>query len=229
VEETQVIIETAATPEQARRVYDLWSHFYGWWAPLFERRPQMLALEKVVIRRHEKVLEVAVGAGGILVEIVRRVDPTNVVYGIDVSPKMLAKARRKVMNAGYNNIDLREADARSLPFPDNTFDVLFNSYMFDLLPLNDIPTVLGEFRRVLKPNGRLVLVNMSKEDGGRRTWWERLYESLPRTWAAYLLGSCRPVLLEAFVQDAGFGEVKREFIRGLLPSEIVFAKKPEQD
>ena len=30
------IIEAAATPEQARRVYDLWSHFYGWWAPLFE-------------------------------------------------------------------------------------------------------------------------------------------------------------------------------------------------
>ena len=44
------IIEAAATPQQARRVYDLWSHFYGWWAPLFERRPQMLALERVAIQ-----------------------------------------------------------------------------------------------------------------------------------------------------------------------------------
>src|SRR5512144_2422042 len=96
VEARPDIIETAATPEQARRVYDLWSHFYGWWAPLFERRPQMLALDQAAIQPHDKVLEVAVGAGGILVEIVRRVDRANVVSGIDVSPKMLAKARRRV-------------------------------------------------------------------------------------------------------------------------------------
>jgi len=157
------IIEAAATPQQARRVYDLWSHFYGWWAPLFERRPQMLALDRAAIQPHDKVLEVAVGAGGILVEILRLVDPANVVCGIDVSPKMLAKARRRVAKAGYTNVDLQEADARSLPLPANTFDVLFNSYMFDLLPLKDIPVVLGEFHRVLKPGGRLVLVNMSKE------------------------------------------------------------------
>lgn len=113
-----------------------------------------------------------------------------------------------------------------MPFPDNTFDVLFNSYMFDLLPLKDMAVVLGEFQRVLKPGGRLVLVNMSKEDGSKRSWWERLYQSLPRSWAAYLLGGCRPVLLESLVGDAGFCEVKREFIRGLLPSEIVVARKP---
>ena len=49
------IIEAAATPEQARRVYDLWSHFYGWWAPLFERRPQMPAVEQVAIQPHDRV------------------------------------------------------------------------------------------------------------------------------------------------------------------------------
>jgi demethylmenaquinone methyltransferase/2-methoxy-6-polyprenyl-1,4-benzoquinol methylase len=116
-----------------------------------------------------------------------------------------------------------------LPFPDNTFDVLFNSYMFDLLPLRDMPVVLGEFRRVLKPGGRLVLVNMSKEHGDKRTWWERLYRALPRRWAAYLLGGCRPVLLESFVRGAGFYRVEREFIRGLLPSEIVVARKGVAD
>ncbi len=220
---TPAMIEAAATPQQARRVYDLWSHFYGWWAPLFERRPQMLALDRAAIQPHDKVLEVAVGAGGILAEIVRRVDPANVVCGVDVSPKMLAKARRRVTKAGYTNIDLREADARSLPFPDNTFDLLFNSYMFDLLPLKDMPLVLGEFHRALKPSGRLVLVNMSKEHPEKRTWWEGLYQSLPRSWAAYLLGGCRPVLLEPLVRAAGFCQVKREFVAGILASEIVTA------
>src|SRR5512141_674626 len=120
VEARPAIIEAAATPEQARRVYDLWSHFYGWWAPLFERRPQMLALDQAAIQPHDKVLEVAVGAGGILLEIVSRVDSMNVVCGVDVSPKMLAKTRRRVTKAGHANIELREADARSLPFEDNT-------------------------------------------------------------------------------------------------------------
>ena len=137
--ERPAMIEAAATPDQARRVYDLWSHFYGWWAPLFERRPQMIALDRTAILPHEKVLEVAMGAGGILLEIVRRVDPANTVCGIDLSPKMLAKARRRVTKAGHANIDLREADARCIPFPDDTFDVLFNSYMFDLLPLAGMP------------------------------------------------------------------------------------------
>lgn len=228
MDEKQPIIEAAATPEQARRVYDLWSHFYGWWAPLFERRPQMLALEQAAIQPQDKVLEVAVGAGGILVEIVRRVDPANPVCGIDVSPKMLAKARRRVTKSGHSNIDLREADARSIPFPDSTFDMLFNSYMFDLLPLKDMPLVLGEFHRVLKPGGRLVLVNMSKADGSQRTWWERLYQRLPRTGAAYLLGGCRPVVLEPLIRQAGFTEVKREFLQGLLPSEIVVARRSDQ-
>jgi len=97
--------------------------------------------------------------------------------------------------------------------------------MFDLLPLKDMPVILSQFRRVLKAGGRLVLVNMSKEQPENRTWWGRLYQRLPRSWAAYLLGGCRPVLLESLVQDAGFCEVRREFIRGLLPSEIVTAGK----
>lgn len=71
-----------------------------------------------------------------------------------------------------------------------------------------------------------MLVNMSKEHGGKYTWWERLYQSLPRSGAAYLLGGCRPVLLEPLVWDAGFCEIKRDFIRGILPSEIVIARTP---
>lgn len=67
---------------------------------------------------------------------------------------------------------------------------------------------------------------MSKEHGGKYTWWERLYQSLPRSGAAYLLGGCRPVLLEPLVWDAGFCEIKRDFIRGILPSEIVIARTP---
>lgn len=117
------------------------------------------------------------GTGAALLEILKRVDKANVVYGVDLSPRMLTKARRTVARADFTNVDLRQADARSLSFDDNSFDVLLNSYMLDLIPLGDMSSVLGEFRRVLKAGGRLALVNMSKDY--RITVWERLYRRTP--------------------------------------------------
>jgi len=220
------MIEAKSATHRIRRAYNLWSLFYGRLVAPLEHKPRMLGLEQVGIQPHDKVLEVAVGPGVTLLEIVKRVDKTTVVYGADLSPRMLEKARRRVSDAGYVNVDLREADARQLPFPDDTFDVLYNSYMLDLIPLRDMPVVLGEFKRVLKPGGRLALVNMTKKDADSRTWWERLYLRLPARWAPYLLGGCRPVLVEGLVSEAGFCEVKREYIRHIIPSEIVTATKP---
>ena len=220
------MIEAKASTQSIRRAYNLFSLFYGALVAPLERKPRMLGLEKAGIQPQDKVLEVAVGPGVTLTEILKTVDRTTVVYGVDLSPKMLEKARRRVSAAGYANLDLQEADARQLPFPDETFDVLYNSYMLDLIPLGDLPVVLGEFRRVLKPGGRLVLVNMSKENEGVLTWYERLYQKLPARLAPYLVGGCRPALAENLVKEAGFCEVTRDYIRHRLPSEIVTARKP---
>jgi demethylmenaquinone methyltransferase/2-methoxy-6-polyprenyl-1,4-benzoquinol methylase len=224
--EESTMIEAKAPTHRIRRAYDLFSLFYGGLVAPLERKPRMLSLEKAGIQPHDKVLEVAVGPGATLTEILKRVDRTTVVYGVDLSPKMLEKARRRVSAAGYANLGLQEADARQLPFPDGTFDVLYNSYMLDLIPLGDLPVVLGEFRRVLKLGGRLVLVNMSKENDGVLTWYERLYQRLPARLVPYLLGGCRPALAENLVEQAGFCEVTRDYVRNILPSEIVTARKP---
>ena len=220
------MIEAASPTEAIRRAYDLRSYFYGELVAPLQRRPRGLALAQSGIRPGDRVLEVAVGPGSTLLEILRRVDRTNVVFGVDLSPKMLRKARRRLAAAGYTNVDLREADARQLPFPDRTFDVLYNSYMLDLILLADLPTVLGEFRRVLRPGGRLVLVNLSKEEDGKLTRLEKFYLALPRGWVPYLLGGCRPVMMEGLVKEAGFCEVRREFIDHIIPSEIVTAQVP---
>jgi demethylmenaquinone methyltransferase/2-methoxy-6-polyprenyl-1,4-benzoquinol methylase len=186
----------------------------------------MLGLERVAIQPKDKVLEVAVGPGHTFLKILKKVEPTNTVCGADLSPKMLEQTRRRMASAGFANIDLREADARQLPFPDEAFDVLYNSYMLDLIPLDEMPVVLSEFHRVLKPKGRLVLVNLSKKNADKRSWLERLYQWLPKSWVPYLIGGCRPVLMEQPVKDAGFVDVNREFIRHVIPSEIVTAVKP---
>jgi demethylmenaquinone methyltransferase/2-methoxy-6-polyprenyl-1,4-benzoquinol methylase len=99
--------------------------------------------------------------------------------------------------------------------------------MLDLIPAQDMPGILAEFRRVLKPGGRLVLLNMSKADEAptSREW---LYQHLPAPLVLYLMGGCRPVLMEAPVKAAGFEAVERTFIGGRAPSEIVRARKPSR-
>ena len=220
------VIEAAGTTQQIRRAYDLWSYVYARLAGPLERGPRLRALELATILPDDRVLEVAVGPGAVLLEILKRGDKRSIVCGIDLSSRMLQRTKRLVRQAGYCNVGLYQADARCLPFRDGAFDLIYSSYLLDLLGLNDLPEVLGEFRRVLQPGGRIVLVNLSREGSEKLAWLERFYEWLPQDWVPYLLGSCRPVFMEPLVEAQGFVEIRREFMSQLTRSEIVMARKP---
>jgi demethylmenaquinone methyltransferase/2-methoxy-6-polyprenyl-1,4-benzoquinol methylase len=221
--ETAPIVEPVRGAKEIRRAYDLWSYIYSGVAAPLEHGPRKRALELANIQPHEKVLEVATGPGQILLEILKRLDRTNIAYGVDLSWKMIEKCGRLVHGAGYHNLSLTEADTRQLPFADQTFDVVYSSYTLDILSVQDILAALKEFRRVLKGSGRVMLVNLSKQSPQSRTWVEYLYEWLPATWVPYLLGGCRPVFLADLAREAGFSSVQRKFVGGLMSSEIVSA------
>ncbi len=132
---------------------------------------------------------------------------------------MLEKARARAAQSGVSGYDISVGDAYALRFPDSQFDLLMNAYMFDLLPEEDFATVLKEFKRVLKPNGRIVLVNMTKAERFYQRIWESIYHINPR-W----LGGCRGVLLSPALSKAGFKDVQREMVSQLgFPSEIIAA------
>lgn len=214
------IIEVPLGISKIKEIYNFASRYY-FLSNLIEKKPLMRGIELARIKPDDKILEVAVGLGFMFLEILKRVNRNNVVHGIDLSPKMLGKAKKLAMKKGFSNFDLKESDARRLPFPDETFDVLYNSYMLDLIPLADFPLVLKEFYRVLKKGGRLVLINFSKENSSP-VFTETLYKLVPSLWHG-----CRPVLMESFVKQAGFSDVKREYPKYFLslPSEIVTALK----
>lgn len=212
-------------PEQIHRAYDRRSWLYSKLVSPFEINHHRCAIDKAKIRPTDKVLEVAAGPGRAFLEIVKRIDKDNIACGVDAAPGMLAIARRTLGAAGYDNFDLREGDARKLDFANDSFDVVYNAYMLDLIPFADIPEILAAFRRVLKPGGRLVLLNMSKKDDDRVSWYERLYGGLPAWWVLNVMGACRPVLMGEAVEEAGFVEVEREFVGGVIASEIVVGVK----
>ncbi len=218
--ETSGIIEVPLEVSRIRKIYNIASNYY-FLATLIEKKPLKRGIELAEIKSNDKVLEVAVGLGFNFLEFLKRVNSDNIVHGIDLSPKMLDKTKKLMTKKGFSNFKLSESDARHLPFPNDTFDVLFNSYMLDLTPLNDFPVVLNEFYRVLKKDGRLITVNFSKKDSSP-VFSEKLYKLTPSVWHG-----CRPVLMESFIKQAGFKNIHREFQKGIftLPSEILTGLK----
>jgi ubiquinone/menaquinone biosynthesis C-methylase UbiE len=107
----------------------------------------------------EAVLDVGCGTGAVAMTARRRLGPAGNVYGIDASPQMIAVARRKAQRADLV-IDYRVAAVEALPFPDRTFDVVISSLMMHHLPHDLQRTALAEMHRVLKPGGRLVVVDL---------------------------------------------------------------------
>ena len=139
--------------------------------------------------------------------------------GIDLTPAILERAKRRAAKSEVNNYRLSLGDAYDLQFPDHQFDLLMNNYLFDLLPEDDFVVVLNEFKRVLKPGGRLVLINMTKGARFYQRFWEAIYHLNPK-W----LGGCRGVKLSQTLQTMGFQRIKRETVSQLgFPSEIITA------
>ena len=144
--------------EEVKDVYNSAAKIYDVWGLLTEGRARKRALQLAQIENGESVLEAAVGTALMFKEIVKR-NPDGINIGIDISNGMLEKARRRMTPLENAHYELRVGDAFDLPFPGNTFDLLVNNYMFDLIPFSEMGRILSEFRRVLKEKGRLVLVN----------------------------------------------------------------------
>jgi len=214
-------MERTLSKSEVTRAYAGKAAFYDLWAALTESRARARALELARVRDGESVLEVAVGTGLAFVEILR-LNPTGRNEGIDLTEAMLARAREKAARFPARNWHLEVGDAYHLHFPDESFDLVLNSYMFDLLPEEDFPRALGEFHRVLKPRGRLVLVNMAPAEHWGYRLWKLLYRINP-AW----LGGCRGVEVGGAVKAAGFEVLTAERISQCgFPSEVMLAVKP---
>lgn len=218
------MIEARGSRPDLVRAYNFFGFLYGQTAARLERPAVMRGLARAQVRPGERVLEVGVGTAAVHARLRSRVGAHGQLIGVDLAPRMLAITRRRVPDAR-----LVQADARTLPFPSDLFDLVWASYLLDLIPIAEMAALLAEFRRVLKPAGRLLLVNFSKNGGPnageRLTWWERLYQWVPAPLVPYLFGGCRPVEVEPFVRAADFVEVEREFIPGGLDSEVITARK----
>jgi ubiquinone/menaquinone biosynthesis C-methylase UbiE len=213
------IAEARLKKDEVVKVYSGIAPLYDLWGTLTETRARRRALELARIMDGEAILEVALGTGLTFQEILKA-NPGGKNVGVDLTPAMLEKARKRAERMRATNFQVAVGDAYALDFSDGSFNLLMNNYMFDLLPEKDFTLVLSQFKRLLKPGGRLVLVNMTKGEH----FYQRIYEAIYQVNPAWL-GGCRGVLLTEAVRAVGFTNIHRETISQFgFPSEIISAR-----
>ncbi len=135
------------TPPNFADIYDetsLWGARFG-----------AMLLDHLEIRRGICGLDVGCATGFPLIELAQVHGTSSHFTGIDIWPEALERARLKVQEYGLTNIDIIEADAGSMPFPDEHFDLVVANLGINNFP--DAPKALRECRRVSKTGARLVL------------------------------------------------------------------------
>lgn len=120
-----------------------------------------MTIEMSGVRRGNSVLDIAGGTGDLTAKFSHIVGPEGTVVLADINSSMLQVGRDRLMDRGVvNNVIFSQADAQYLPFPDNTFDVI--TIAFGLRNVTDKDMALRSMLRVLKPGGRLLVLEFSK-------------------------------------------------------------------
>lgn len=111
--------------------------------------------EMLALAGNEKVLEVGPGTGYYALRVAGWLTPGGTLEILDIQPQMLAHTMRGAREMGVGNVIPSEGDARELPYPDDAFDAAYLVATLGEIP--DRERALAELRRVLKPDGRLVV------------------------------------------------------------------------
>jgi arsenite methyltransferase len=162
---------------------------------IVEQRRATRAL--LALQPGEKVLDIGSGPGFLADEMAAEVGPEGAVHGVDPSESMLAIARRRETSAQY-----ALGDAVSLPFEDETFDAAIATQVYEYVP--DMPAALAEVRRVLRPGGRLLILDT---DWDAIVWHssdrDRMLRVLEK-WNGHLADPYLPRRLPKLLRDARF-------------------------
>ena len=217
--------------------YDVLNHTLSLGTDRGWRRKAMDALGK---HRPRHILDVATGTGDFAIMAARRLQPQSLL-GVDISEGMLEVGRKKVLRADLADVvTFQREDCMALGLADDTFDALTVAY--GIRNYEDLDRGLGEMLRVLKPGGRLVIIELTapRRAPMKQLFWlyshvlmplvgriisrdRHAYSYLPATMEAFPQGE----EMQGILRKAGFAEVQfRRFTFGL--STLYTACKPKK-
>jgi ubiquinone/menaquinone biosynthesis C-methylase UbiE len=194
--------------------------FYDWIMGFYERPSDREALAGPVLERSRRIIDVGAGTGYLLSRLLKVTREDQEVAAVDLSQQMLANGRAYLAKHGQltPRVMFQQADCRSLPWPDNSFDLYVSSYLFDLLPEDELAQALREMERVLVPDGYAILITMTTELDGlsrfrklfyrlmnefyclgyHRGRWNPIWKFLFAGYAPH----CRPIALGSYLRQS---------------------------
>jgi len=162
-------------------------------------------VETARIPLEARVLDVASGRGAVLFPAAERVGPGGQVIGTDLAEGMARETGAEIQRRGLKQAEMHQMDAEHLKFPEATFDFVLCGFSLQFFPHLD--QALSEFRRVLKPGGRVTVTTWSDDDA-RWDW----FQELRKTHGAVLkLGSQtldKPDVIRKWFSEAGFADIQ---------------------
>jgi arsenite methyltransferase len=170
----------------------------------------------------EVVLDLGSGGGIDVILSAKRVGPTGVAYGLDMTDEMLSLAQQNAREAGVRNVHFLKGVIEAVPLPAGSVDVVISNCVINLSV--DKPAVLLEIARVLKPGGRVGVSDVVAED--RLTPEERAERG---SYVGCIAGALSKGEYEAGLEAAGFEDVSVEFTHEVadgIYGAIVKARKP---
>lgn len=205
--ETEAVKQITFDEDAARKKFDKVAKYYFWIMGALEIKPNKIALKMANIKTGEKVLDLGFGTGWVLERLVKLVGPQYTTFGLDYSVGMKEISLKNLKKHNLDqSVELVTANVKKMPYLDHSFDIIYISFLLDLLATTDIPKALTEIKRVLKPDGRLIVVSMTKNGRGIYYLARWLYEWMYYKWPTVLgyRTSCRPIYIENELLRAGF-------------------------
>ncbi len=140
-------------PDRVKKIYDFYSDFYDFVFSWILNPHLKYAISQQDFKEGQKILEIGIGTGISL----KNYPSFCRIYGIDISSGMLEKAIRRVERHSIKNVELKVMDATALEFPDRSFDYVVAAFVISVC--ENPERMLEEMVRVLKDDGRIILVN----------------------------------------------------------------------
>jgi demethylmenaquinone methyltransferase/2-methoxy-6-polyprenyl-1,4-benzoquinol methylase len=222
VAEQPSILRVFQTKDQTKAFYNKISQVYDLLSERSEAPMRQAGLRLLNPSAGEHLLEIGFGTGHTLISLAKAVGPKGKVFGIDLSDKMAKLARANLAKAGLlSRATIRCGDATQLPYAADRMDGVFMSFTLELFDTPEIPKVLRECKRVLRPGGRIVVVGMSKE--GRKDPMVNVFEWTHKHFPKFL--DCRPIFVCRALKEAGF-TIRNALTKHMwIPVEIILGVK----
>jgi arsenite methyltransferase len=164
-------------------------------------------VRQALLQRGESVVDLGSGGGIDCLIAARAVGPAGSVIGVDFLPDMVARATHAAAEVGLGNVRFVEGELEALPLADDSVDVVISNGVVNLSPRK--VRVLAEAYRVLRPGGRLAIVDLVLEHD-----LPPEIQTHPAAWAGCLSGALSEVALYKGLRRAGFRDVSLEPLGG---------------